>query len=97
MGYASQYAAKNVRRLATRTLRMRSRCGLFARLGCAPSFGLLTRRAQTRDYMIAWLRNLLATKVGPRLELPAAEIIVHLIVTLASVGIIKAVIALVKS
>ncbi len=41
--------------------------------------------------MLAWLRNLLATKVGPRLELPAAEIIVHLIVTLASVGSIAAV------
>jgi hypothetical protein len=36
--------------------------------------------------MLAWLRNLLVTRVAPRLELPAAEIIVHLIVTLASVG-----------
>ena len=35
--------------------------------------------------MLAWLRRLFATRVGPRLELPAAEIIVHLIVTLASV------------
>ena len=36
--------------------------------------------------MLTWLRNLLATRVAPRLELPAAEIIVHLIVTLASVA-----------
>ncbi len=36
--------------------------------------------------MLTWLRNLLATKVGPRLESPAAEIIIHLLVTLASVA-----------
>jgi hypothetical protein len=34
--------------------------------------------------MLAWLQRLFAIRVGPRLELPAAEIIVHLIVTVAS-------------